>query len=220
MYRRWRRTVTTPLCTSAPASAGGDRVPVEQHVHRQRAFAGRAQHEVDVLGVELDVDAGVGDGFGRLAGDVPACRCRRSSLSCSSPVGGRAVVVQAGLGRVRPSPRLGRCPGRSPGWPLRRARSRRSGGSCRRPGSRLRRAARGSRFRSCRSRPRRRPCSEPARSRRSGSRPASPRCRRRSRCPCCCPGRPGSAGRTGRSRWTRWRPRARRRTRASRRRRS
>ncbi len=40
-----------------------DRLAVEQHLNPSRARAGGAQHEVDVLCLELDVDPGVRDGF-------------------------------------------------------------------------------------------------------------------------------------------------------------
>ena len=79
-----------------------DRTAVEQHLQRQWAFARRAQHQVDVRRLELDVDRGARERFGGLFSDLPAAAqgemVEREFAGCRWP-----VVVRAGFRRGQPA---------------------------------------------------------------------------------------------------------------------
>ena len=221
-YRRWRRTVTAPSCTSAPASrgrrSGARRAAPAPAAGVRPASSARGRRCCAWNSTSI---AGPRDGRRRLSGDPPAAAV--GELVERERAGDRAAVVvqrRPAAGASQPSARVGAEVGLRRGL---RARARRR--RCGRPRAAERAAAFGQQRADRRFglvvvalADRRR--SGPARARRSGSRRARPGCRRRSRCPCRCPGRPDSAARTGRSRRARCRRRARRRTPASRRRRS
>src|SRR5947207_1069401 len=104
-----------PLATDAQQAvvdiatrrSGRDRAAVEEHLNRARALAGRAEHEVDVLGLELDVDAGARDGGGGLGGDVPAAAVGEL-VDGERAAGGGAVVMPPRARPVEPALRSGR----------------------------------------------------------------------------------------------------------------